>query len=172
MLIIKDYFAGTWCYDVKALVCFFIFWVSSHSSCYIKHTLHCWNVNVHFSLHVFQLKCEEYWPNCGSKKYGNIVVTASSGEWGPDFEIQHFEINEVSIPPYVVACLLWCVFNLVSIPCSFQKSAGERPRQITHYHYTSWPECGVPESPTALLKLHSLVINSGQQGGPILVHYW
>ena len=46
-------------------------------------------------------------------------------------------------------------------------------REIYHFHYTAWPDFGVPESPAAFLKFLLKVRESGSLGpehGPSVVH--
>ena len=44
-------------------------------------------------------------------------------------------------------------------------------RVVTHYHFVSWPDYGVPDSVSPLLSLTSVVKNSwSQDKGPIIVH--
>ena len=42
---------------------------------------------------------------------------------------------------------------------------------ITQYHFTAWPDHGVPESTSPIKALHKVVMtNWKKEGGPILVH--
>lgn len=45
-------------------------------------------------------------------------------------------------------------------------------RNILQFHYTTWPDFGVPQSPTAFLRFLSAVRRSGtlEEGGPPIVH--
>ncbi|KAG8233839.1 hypothetical protein J437_LFUL006862, partial [Ladona fulva] len=46
-------------------------------------------------------------------------------------------------------------------------------REIFHFHYTTWPDFGVPQSPTAFLKFLMVVRESGaldENVGPPVVH--
>lgn len=46
-------------------------------------------------------------------------------------------------------------------------------REILHFHYTTWPDFGVPQSPTAFLNFLTDVRQSGtldQNVGPPVVH--
>ena len=44
-------------------------------------------------------------------------------------------------------------------------------KSVTQYHYTSWPDHGVPKSTESLLQLIEFVRNAYQpHKGPILVH--
>jgi len=46
-------------------------------------------------------------------------------------------------------------------------------KEILHYHYTTWPDFGVPQCPTAFLRFLADVRQSGaldQNVGPPIVH--
>ena len=43
--------------------------------------------------------------------------------------------------------------------------------EITQYHFTAWPDHGVPESNTPIMALHKVVMTNWRKNrGPILVH--
>ena len=42
---------------------------------------------------------------------------------------------------------------------------------MTHFHYTGWPDFGVPEKPQSLIRFVRMVRSRlGTEGGPIIVH--
>ena len=46
-------------------------------------------------------------------------------------------------------------------------------REVLHFHYTTWPDFGVPSSPTAFLDFLSVVRNHGcleSSVGPAVIH--
>lgn len=48
-----------------------------------------------------------------------------------------------------------------------------KQREVIHFHYTTWPDFGVPQSPTAFLRFLNVVRNSGaldENVGPPVVH--
>lgn len=54
--------------------------------------------------------------------------------------------------------------------CLFQT---QEAREILHFHYTTWPDFGVPESPASFLNFLFKVRESGSlsaEHGPIVVH--
>ncbi|CAB4034452.1 receptor-type tyrosine- phosphatase delta-like, partial, partial [Paramuricea clavata] len=87
-------------------------------------------------------KCEKYWPDKGSKKYGDIEVTL--------MKIEEFAYH---------------VTHILQL-----KKDGEE-REVRHHYFRSWPDHGVPKYPTQLLafrrhyRTHHL-----KQSGPIVVH--
>lgn len=55
---------------------------------------------------------------------------------------------------------------------SFHPQTGES-REILHFHYTTWPDFGVPESPASFLNFLFKVQESGclnSDQGPVVVH--
>ena len=54
---------------------------------------------------------------------------------------------------------------------SLQREGSKEERIITQYHYTVWPDHGVPEHPTPLLHFVRKVTSSNPtNAGPIMVH--
>ena len=46
-----------------------------------------------------------------------------------------------------------------------------RPYKVKQFHYTSWPDHGVPEYATSMLSFHKRVISQHRSSkGPILLH--
>ncbi len=68
-------------------------------------------VEMHFN-HCLQRKCEQYWPDEGEKKYGQIDVKLTDTEMTSDFCIRTFEITKVSrrlvsVMPLMIAVILF-----------------------------------------------------------------
>lgn len=68
----------------------------------------------------------------------------------------------------------WVVISLLLILATFVffSQTGEK-REIHHFHYTTWPDFGVPESPASFLNFLFKVRESGALGmdhGPAVVH--
>ena len=60
----------------------------------------------------------------------------------------------------------------MSVLTCFLSQTGES-REIYHFHYTTWPDFGVPESPASFLNFLFKVRESGSLGaeqGPAVVH--
>lgn len=67
-------------------------------------------------------KCEVYWPETGSDQYGNITVQLLDTDILPDFTIR-----------------------------TFLMSKGGQSKYIKQFHYTTWPDHGVPRFGHSLL---------------------
>ncbi len=60
---------------------------------------------------------------------------------------------------------------LLDIVFHIQFALQESLRIITHLHYTKWPDHGVPDSVSPMMKFHQLVMKTFQgKRGPMLVH--
>ena len=91
-----------------------------------------------------QLKCHQYWPSERTTVYENIRV-----------QLQ----EELVLADYTIRTL--------SIQCDQEKTE----RIITQFHFTVWPDHGVPEHPTSLLQFVRRVMAAGNpDSGPTLVH--
>ena len=97
-----------------------------------------------FSDCALQIKCHQYWPDDRGNLYGTIRV----------------HIQEVlALADYTVRTF------------SIQKEESKEERIVTQYHYTVWPDHGVPDNPTPLLHFVRKVTSSNPtNAGPIVVH--
>lgn len=123
------------------------------------------------SIILLQVRCEQYWPNHGLQEYEEITVYAIRTDHRSNYTIRFFEINQVGnnrITHFMYPSQI-CIYNTPRISFLLKKSSGERPREIVQYHYTSWPQQGVPAYATALLRFHRLVVTSTESQAPILV---
>ncbi|CAI8054886.1 Receptor-type tyrosine-protein phosphatase delta, partial [Geodia barretti] len=71
--------------------------------------------------------------------------------------------------------ILFClVFLTIPIPhlkylCCLQLSG--KTRKVNHFHYTAWPDHGVPDYATSILNFHKMVMKDHKaHRGPLLVH--
>ena len=49
--------------------------------------------------------------------------------------------------------------------------SSDRPLKVTQFHFTAWPDHGVPDYATPILAFHKRVVKEHQTGkGPIMVH--
>ncbi|XP_030851758.1 receptor-type tyrosine-protein phosphatase epsilon [Strongylocentrotus purpuratus] len=91
-------------------------------------------------------KCIEYWPSAGNhKRYGELEVIAREVKDEGSYVLRKFEVGK---PDRTTNRL-----------------------NITQYHYTIWPDMGVPESSQPLLDFRDIVKNANPaDSGPIIVH--
>ncbi|XP_067685404.1 receptor-type tyrosine-protein phosphatase epsilon-like [Haliotis asinina] len=86
-------------------------------------------------------KCEQYWPDGGkSETYGSCKVTNKNVSTRADYTVSTFLVENSGVE-----------------------------RTVTHYHFTSWPDHGVPSAP-ALVSFWRLVKQGDKQRGPMMVH--
>nr|XP_006133511.1 receptor-type tyrosine-protein phosphatase eta [Pelodiscus sinensis] len=91
-------------------------------------------------------KCEEYWPDKGYKYYGDITVTLISEFVLPEWTIRDFtmEVNNAT-----------------------------ESHTVRQFHFTSWPDHGVPETTDLLINFRHLVKENMMRyppESPTLVH--
>ncbi|XP_062599288.1 receptor-type tyrosine-protein phosphatase T-like, partial [Saccostrea cucullata] len=88
------------------------------------------------------IKCIQYWPEKGLMKKGELIIEVVDTEEFADFIIRTF-----------------CI----------KKESGQRI--IRHFHFTAWPDKGVPLYASSLVHFHSKVKSTIAQGkGPMVVH--
>ncbi|NXX17917.1 PTPRJ phosphatase, partial [Podargus strigoides] len=91
-------------------------------------------------------KCEQYWPDKQSKSYGDIIVTMVSEVVLPEWTIRDFTVEKSNTP---------------------------ESHTVRQFHFTSWPDHGVPETTDLLINFRHLVHEYSSQNpidSPILVH--
>ncbi|XP_072489671.1 tyrosine-protein phosphatase non-receptor type 1 isoform X2 [Notamacropus eugenii] len=96
------------------------------------------------------LKCAQYWPQKEEKEMifedTNLKLTLISEDIKSYYTVRQLELE-----------------NLTT----------QETREILHFHYTTWPDFGVPESPASFLNFLFKVRESGSlspEYGPIVVH--
>ncbi|XP_010616528.1 tyrosine-protein phosphatase non-receptor type 1 isoform X3 [Fukomys damarensis] len=96
------------------------------------------------------LKCAQYWPEKEQKEMifddTNLKLTLISEDIKSYYTVRQLELE-----------------NLTT----------QETREILHFHYTTWPDFGVPESPASFLNFLFKVRESGSlsaEHGPIVVH--
>uniref|UniRef100_A0A8C1FBI6 Receptor-type tyrosine-protein phosphatase alpha n=1 Tax=Cyprinus carpio carpio TaxID=630221 RepID=A0A8C1FBI6_CYPCA len=108
-----------------------------------------WEQNtVNATGNLLDCKCAQYWPDQGCWTYGNIRVSVEDMMVLVDYTIRKFCIQQVG------------------------DVSGKKPqRLVTQFHFTSWPDFGVPFTPIGMLKFLKKVKNCNPQyAGPIVVH--
>ncbi|KFU89915.1 Receptor-type tyrosine-protein phosphatase eta, partial [Chaetura pelagica] len=91
-------------------------------------------------------KCEQYWPDEQSKSYGDIIVTIVSEIVLPEWTIRDFTVEKSNTP---------------------------ESHTVRQFHFTSWPDHGVPETTDLLINFRHLVHEYSSQNpidSPTLVH--
>ncbi|KAJ8247584.1 hypothetical protein GJAV_G00248000 [Gymnothorax javanicus] len=94
-----------------------------------------WEKNVHTLVMLTKcneqgrVKCEKYWPS-GTQHYSNITVTTATEIPLEDWTIRDFSLKNV-------------------------KTA--ETRTVRHFHFTAWPDHGVPETTELLINFRHLV---------------
>ncbi|XP_071894641.1 receptor-type tyrosine-protein phosphatase eta isoform X4 [Anas platyrhynchos] len=91
-------------------------------------------------------KCEQYWPDKQSKTYGDIAVTVVLETVLPEWTIRDFNVENAN--------------------------TGES-RTVRQFHFTSWPDHGVPETTDLLINFRHHVHEYSSQNpidSPVLVH--
>ncbi|KFQ32742.1 Receptor-type tyrosine-protein phosphatase eta, partial [Merops nubicus] len=91
-------------------------------------------------------KCEQYWPDKQSKSYGDIIVTMVSEVVLPEWTIRDFTVEKSNTP---------------------------ESHTVRQFHFTSWPDHGVPETTDLLINFRHLVHEYSSQNpidSPTLVH--
>ncbi|XP_074774071.1 receptor-type tyrosine-protein phosphatase eta isoform X1 [Athene noctua] len=91
-------------------------------------------------------KCEQYWPDKQSKSYGDIIVTMVSEAVLPEWTIRDFTVEKTNTP---------------------------ESHSVRQFHFTSWPDHGVPETTDLLINFRHLVHEYSSQNpidSPTLVH--
>ncbi|KAI7814931.1 receptor-type tyrosine-protein phosphatase eta precursor, partial [Triplophysa rosa] len=110
-----------------------------------------WEKNVHTIVMLTKcneqgrVKCEEYWPS-DMTSFNNLTVTTTSEIPLEDWTISDFEVKNVRTA---------------------------ETRSVRHFHFTAWPDHGVPETTELLINFRHLVREHMEQysrHSPTLVH--
>ncbi|TRZ02168.1 hypothetical protein DNTS_014781, partial [Danionella cerebrum] len=91
------------------------------------------------------VKCEEYWP-AESKHFNNLLVTTTSEIKLEEWSLRDFEVKNLRTA---------------------------EARAVRHFHFTAWPDHGVPETTELLINFRHLVREHMEQysrHSPTLVH--
>ncbi|XP_025106378.1 tyrosine-protein phosphatase 99A-like isoform X2 [Pomacea canaliculata] len=94
-------------------------------------------------------KCDQYWPTDGMEIYGNMAVKLLS-----TVQRAHYTVN---------------MFSLRNMKRHSMKGVSERV--VYQYHYTEWPDHGVPDYTLPVLEfVQKSAACNPPDGGPIVVH--
>ncbi|XP_077085178.1 receptor-type tyrosine-protein phosphatase eta isoform X2 [Siphateles boraxobius] len=110
-----------------------------------------WEKNVHTIVMLTKcneqgrVKCEEYWP-ADLKRFNNLTVMTTSEIPLEDWTLRDFEVKNVKT---------------------------SESRSVRHFHFTAWPDHGVPETTELLINFRHLVrehMDQYSRHSPTLVH--
>ncbi|XP_012231668.1 tyrosine-protein phosphatase non-receptor type 2 isoform X2 [Linepithema humile] len=99
-----------------------------------------------------QVKCHQYWP------LDDLEPTMTFGDVGLKVDY----VSKIESSDYTTRTL-----RITDL------EGNNDSREVLHYHYTTWPDFGVPQCPTAFLRFLADVRQSGaldQNVGPPIVH--
>lgn len=136
------------------------------------------------TLSLSQRKCDQYWPLESQEEYGQFLVTVRSTKVMAfyiqrTFTIRNTHVKKVRSCKFpILSCFLlkprlqWLFyFAILSLSLLSQASQKGRvnERTVVQYHYTQWPDMGVPE---CVLPLLAFIRKSSRARdmGPIVVH--
>ncbi|XP_029311807.1 receptor-type tyrosine-protein phosphatase H-like isoform X2 [Cottoperca gobio] len=92
-------------------------------------------------------KCDRYWPaDSRPVRYGDLSVTIRSEQQEPDWTLREFSVKHTN---------------------------NSAERKVKHFHFTAWPDHGVPQGTELLIQFRGLVrqhIEREGAGAPTVVH--
>ena len=110
-----------------------------------------------------KIKCQQYWPDAGAQTYGPFQVTISDQQILADYTTRSLLVQVC-----VCVCVLWLLKVNVFHPPQL-KGSSERGLKVTQFHFTAWPDHGVPDYATPILAFHRRVMKE-HRSGRIIVH--
>ena len=109
-------------------------------------------------------KCQQYWPDSGTRNFGPFQVSMVDERILADYTIRILTVQ-------VFGNELWMgADEFLLCPMQFSGNS-EHPHKLTHFHFTAWPDHGVPDYATPILAFHRRVKKEHKSSkGPMVVH--
>ena len=118
---------------------------------------------------LFQAKCEQYWPEFSKKtKYGYFIVENIEETVLNYYTIRLMEItrNNETRKAYFYFYRFFKLyfFLIVTFYIIYFKF------QITHLHYTAWPDHGIPLHAYSIVSFMQKMLSISTEKNPVIVH--
>ena len=108
------------------------------------------------------VKCHKYWPETGTLCFGPFNVTITGQQILADYTTREFTVQVMHILN-ILCIYIYSLLQLAGSP--------EPALSVTQFHFTAWPDHGVPDYATSLLAFYKKVKKHHKPFmGPMIVH--